>query len=102
MTRPCQQKTEYLPNCGLCCSGRPQSKIEGRRKRYKYLNLARELKKLGKMKVIVISSVIGALGTVTKVLVKGREELDIKIQVDTIQTTALLGSARILRRVLPT
>ena len=46
--------------------------------------------------------VIGALETIPKVLVKGLEDLEIREPVETIQTTALLGSARILRRVLET
>ena len=44
----------------------------------KYLNLDRELKKLWKMKVTVISIVIGAHGTVTKGLVKGLEDMEIR------------------------
>ena len=42
------------------------------------------------------------LDTIPKGLVKGLEELEIKGQVETIQTTALLRSARILRRILET
>ena len=68
----------------------------------KYLDLARELKKLCNMKVTIIPIVIGALGTVTKELVPGLEDLEIIGPVETIQTTALLRSARILRRVLET
>ena len=45
---------------------------------------------------------IGALGTVTKGLLKGLEDLEIGGQVETIQTTALLRTARILRPVLET
>ena len=50
----------------------------------------------------VIQIVIGAFGTVAKGLVKDLEELEIRIRVETIQTTAMLRSARILRRVLET
>ena len=63
----------------------------------KYLDLARELKKLWNMKVTIIPIVIVALG-----LIKGLEDLEIKGRVETIQTTALLRSARILRRFLET
>ena len=52
------------------------------------------------MQVTVIIIVIGASGTVTKKLVWGLEELEIRGRVETIQTTALLRSVRILRRVL--
>ena len=71
-------------------------------KKDKYLNLAREIKKLWNMKVTIVSIVIGALGTVTKGLLKGLEDLEIGGRVETIQTTALLRTARILRRVLET
>ena len=52
------------------------------------------------MKMTVIPTVIGALGKVTKGLVQGMEDLEIRGREETIQTTALLRSARILRRVL--
>ena len=44
-------------------------------KKDKYLDLARELKKLWNMKVTVITVLIGALSTVTKRLVKGTRGL---------------------------
>ena len=52
------------------------------------------------MKVTIIPTVIGALGTVSKGLVQGLVDLEIKGHVETIQTTASLRSARILRRFL--
>ena len=45
-------------------------KLNESEKRYKYLDFARELKKLWNMKVIVIPIVIGALDTVTKGMVQ--------------------------------
>ena len=71
-------------------------------KKDKYLDLARELKKLWNMKVTIVPIVIGALGTVTKGLLKGLEDLEVGGLVETIQTTALLRTARILRRILET
>ena len=71
-------------------------------KKDKYLNLARELKKLWNIKVTIVPIVIGALGTITKRLLKGLKDLEIGGRVETIQTTALLRTARILRRVLET
>ena len=68
----------------------------------KYFDLARELKKLWNMKGTFIPIKIGALNTVTKELIEGLEDLEIKGQVETIQTTVLLRSVRILRRVLET
>ena len=54
------------------------------------------------MKVTIIPIVIGAFGTVTKGLLKGLEDFEVGGRVETIQTTALLRTARILRRVLET
>ena len=77
-------------------------KLKESKKRDKYLNLARELKKLWNIKVTVIPIVIGMLNTVTKGLVQGLEDLEIRRQGETIQITALVRSTRILRRVLET
>ena len=52
------------------------------------------------MKVTVIPIVIGVDGTVTKGLVQRVEVLEIRGQVETIQTRALWRSVRILRRVI--
>ena len=49
-------------------------KLKEREKKDKYLDFARELKKLWNMKVTIIAIVIGAFGTVTKGLLKGLED----------------------------
>ena len=54
------------------------------------------------MKVTIVPIVIGALGTITKWLLKGLEDLEVGGRVEIIQTTALLRTVRILRRVLET
>ena len=54
------------------------------------------------MRMIVIPIVIGALGTILKGIVKELEELEIRGRTETIRTTALFSSTRILRRVLET
>ena len=51
-------------------------------KRDKYLDLARELKKLWNLKVTMIPIVIGAFGTVTKELLKGLEDLEVGDRVE--------------------
>ena len=53
-------------------------KIKENEKRDKYLDLAREQKKLWNMRVIVITIVIGAVGTVPKGLESGLEEFEIR------------------------
>ena len=54
------------------------------------------------MKVTIIPIIIGAPGIVTKGLAQGLAELEIKGRVGTVQTTALLRSARIPRRLKET
>ena len=77
-------------------------KLKESKKKDKYLDLARELKKLWNMKVTVILIVIGAPDTVTKGLVQGLDDLEITGRVETIQHSAFFRLARILRRVLGT
>ncbi len=50
----------------------------------------------------MIIIVIVAFGTATKGFLKGLVDLDVGGRVETIHTTALLRTARILRRVLET
>ena len=50
----------------------------------------------------IIPIVIGAFGTVTTGFVNGLEDLEVVARVETIQTTALLKTDRILRKVLET
>ena len=75
-------------------------KLKEGEKRNKYLDLARELKKIWNMKGTIIPIVIGTFDTVTKGLLKGIEDLEVDSQVETIQTTTLLKAAWIQRRVL--
>ena len=77
-------------------------KLKECEKRDKYLDLARELKKLWNMQVTIIPVVIGAFGTLIKGLQKGLGDLEVGGRLETIQTTALLRTARILRKVLET
>ena len=77
-------------------------KLKECEKKDKYLDLARGLKKLWNMQATIIPIVIGAFGTVTKGFLKELEDLEVGGRVETNQTTALLRTARILRRVLET
>ena len=54
------------------------------------------------MQVTIIPILIGTFGTVTKGLLKGLEDFEVGGRVETFQTTALLRTARKLRRVLET
>ena len=78
-------------------------KLKESQTRDKYLDLARQKKKqLWNMKVSVIPIAIGTFRTIPKALVNELEDLGKSEQLETIQTTILLRSARILRRVLET
>ena len=79
-------------------------KLKKGEKRDKYLELAGELKKnkLWSLNVMMKPIVIGMLGTETKGLIMGLEDMKIRGRVVTFQTPALLRSTRILRRNLET
>ena len=70
-------------------------KLKGCEKKDKYLDLARELKKLWNMMLTIILILIGAFGTVTKGLLTGLEDLEIGGLVETTQAIVLLRTARI-------
>ena len=74
-------------------------KLKECEKKVKYLDLSRELKILWNMPVTIIPIVITEFGTVTKGLLKRLEDLEVGGRVETIQTTAVLRTVRILRRV---
>ena len=97
-----QQKKRICKIADFAVPADDRIKLKEREKKNKYLDLARELKKLWNMMVTIIPILIGAFGTVTKGLLKGLEDLEVGEQVETIQTTTLLRMARILKRVLET
>ena len=67
----------------------------------KYQDLKREIGRLWKLKTVeVVPVVIGALGSVTKGFYRWIEKLRIPLSVGVMQKTALLGTARISRKVL--
>ena len=69
---------------------------------YSLSRLATELTKLRNMRMMVIPIIVGTLGTVLINLERRMEELEITRRIETNQTTELLRSAIILRRVLET
>ena len=72
-----------------------------REKVEKYQDLKREIGRLWKLKMAeVVPVVMRALGSVTKGFDRWIEKLGIPFNVGVIQKTALLGTARILRKVL--
>ena len=67
-------------------------KLKENKKKNTYQNLVRELKKRWNLKVTVIPIVIGALSKVTKGQVQELKNLEIRGQMEIIQTTELLKS----------
>ena len=66
-----------------------------------YCDLKYEIARMWRMKdVEVIPVVIGTLGTVTKQFEKWIQKLDLEITVEMLQKPCLLGTARIIRKVL--
>ena len=72
-------------------------KIKESEKIDEYLDLAWELKKQWNMGMTVIPIVVVALGTVQKGVEKRLQEIEIRGRIKTIQTTAVLKSARIVK-----
>ncbi len=91
MTRPYNNQQKKKKKKRICkivdfaVQGDHSIKLKECEKRDKYLDLARELKKLWNMKVTIVPIVIGALGTVTNGLLKGLEDLEVSGRVETIQ-----------------
>ena len=77
-------------------------KIKESNTKDKYLDLAREQKKLWNMRVMVMPVVVSELRMLPKSLEKELEKLKISVRIETFQTSVLIKSARILRRVLKT
>ena len=100
-TRPYnnQQKKRNCKIVDFAVPADHRIKLKECEKKDKYLDLARLLKKLWNMQVTIIPIVIGAFGIVTKGLLKGLKDLEVGRRVETIQTTILLRTARILRRI---
>ena len=97
-----QKKREIVKLSTLLFLADHKIKLKKCEKKDNYLDLALELKILWNMKIKILQIVIGAFGTVTKGLLKSLEDQEAGGRVDTIQTTTLLRTARILRRVLET
>ena len=52
------------------------------------------------MRVKIIPLVVGSLGTITKQFGNGLKEIGITAEIGQVQKTTLLGTARILKKVL--
>ena len=69
-------------------------------KKSKYKDLELEIQRMWHMQTLVIPVVVGALGAVKKGVVENVKKVSEAGTVTEIQKICMLGSARILRRVL--
>ncbi|CAH3147897.1 unnamed protein product, partial [Porites lobata] len=65
-----------------------------------YKDLELEIQRMWHMKTVVIPVVVGALGTVKKGMVENIKKVSERANMTEIQKICMLGSARILRKVL--
>ena len=87
----------------IAVPGDTRIKLKEQEKIEKYQDLIREIARLWCLqRVNLIQVVVGALGCVTKEAEKYIEKIGIKIRTEMIQKTALLGTARTLRKLLET
>ena len=103
-TRPSdsEQKKRIYQIVDFAVAADHSEKSKKREGRDKYLHRVRKLKSYGTWSWRWYQLLIVHLEQCTKGLVKRLEDLEIWRQVEAFQTTALLRSARILRRVLET
>ena len=94
-----KSKKAWIIDIAIPGDTRVNSKEEEKIERYG--ELAREVKKLWKLKgVKVVPIVIGELGTTPKNLEMWLKEIGLNIKIGLLQKVAQLGSARILRKVM--
>ena len=66
----------------------------------KYQDLGMELQKIWNVRVKIIPLVVGSFGAIPKQLGNRLKQIDITAETAQVQKTVLLGTARILRKVL--
>ena len=85
---------------GIAVPGDTRVNTKEEEKTEKYKDLCRELGMLSGVKCRVEPTGVGALGTIPTRLSAHFKKLDINLSIKTIQKSAVLGTARILRKVL--
>jgi len=89
-----------VADCGLLCALRYECIAKEEEKFLKYSPLAHQVCRLHRVSTSVVPVVVGCLGVVTKRLEKGEKELGIPDVLGGLQTSAIIGTTNILRKVL--
>ena len=98
-----EKKTRECVIIDVACPFDTRVKEKAKEKIERYQDLKREIRKLWKCKnVKVVPIVIGALGTIEESCDKWIKSLELAKYKDLMQTACLLGTSRILRKVLDT
>jgi len=69
-------------------------------KKLKYKNLCIEIQRMWNLKRTIVPDTIAATGIVTRSLRKNLETVPGKHSIDSLQTTAILGTSHIIQKVL--
>ena len=69
-------------------------------KKLKYKGLCIEMQRMWNLKCTIVPVIIGATGIVMRSLKKNLETIPGKHSIDSLQKTAILGTAHIIRKVL--
>ena len=81
-------------------SGDSRIQVKEKDRIEKYQDLGRELKKIWNVKVKIIPLVVGSLYAIPKQFGNRLKQIGITVRTAQVQKTVLLGTARILRKVL--
>ena len=85
----------------IAVPGDKRVELKEREKIEKYTELKREIKKIWNMAYVgIVPIVVGALGIVSNNLKDWLKQLNLKSSIELLQKAALLGTARLLRKVL--
>jgi hypothetical protein len=87
----------HTDRCGN--ADRQKCRAKGSGKKLKYNSLGTEIQRMWNLKCTVIPVIIGATGMVTESLRKNLEAIPGKHSTDSLQQTAVLGTAQIVRKV---
>ena len=87
----------------IACPGDGRVELKEKEKIKNYAELRREIKKIWNCREVrVIPIIVGALGVVSRNLQGYMKDLEVKCNIELLQKATLLGTAKILRKVLET